>query len=362
MSDRTRSQDLVNLVKDIADLTDEQKNELFRKIKDHPIFRELYTSSLIPSEFRFFLQAIMPRGVLRKNDNLMKIANQIQSEQHTQPKKSPAPKKSTKKPTKKPTKKSTRKSTRKSPAPKKSKKRSVSPSAPKPKAKNQKICHYDDVSCEHKDDHNQLLVPTIKEYLEAEAHCLILDGAEMKTSAALLTAGVKGTNICIAEREQDTYRKMLKLQKSWKKDGKENIPQQNIVYRTDGLRQFITEYGEQYIPRLNIFYLDYMCTMVGSNTDNCHPPEDIDNIFALIPPGRQFILATTFCLRDPRGGDNECIIEKERDKIAGLTFKHNIRMNCKLENGCKYRRNTDSRLNMHYNIYVFQKLLKFIPH
>ena len=203
-----------------------------------------------------------------------------------------------------------------------------------------------------------MLVSTIKKYLDEEAHCLILDGAEMRTSTALLKAGVQGLNICIAEREQDTYKKMLKLQRSWKKQEKEHIPRKNIVYRTEGLKQFITDYGPKYIPSMNVFYLDYMGTLLGSNTNNFHPLQDIDNIFSLIPLGRKFILATTFCLRDNRGGDNKCKIEEESDKIAGLALRRYISIEPILGSGCKYRRNSDSRLNMHYNIYVFRKLFE----
>lgn len=307
--------------------------ELYSRIKNNELLVKLYNKYLeqdnvIPNKFNFYQRGMVPNGSLRQYAQLTTLRDIRR---------------------------------------KKRKRTDLYPDSDteidsdSEKTSNKRICSrkismggkYADISSSHKDAHNTLLVETIQQYITSSPKCLILDGKHMRTTHALLGSDIDSTHIYVVERDFNTWRYMQELSIQCIEKDQSYIRPHNIIYEEQGLKMFIQRYGSQFITDMNVFYLDYMGTLLGS--DYCRPLQDMGHILSLLPSNRRFILASTFSLRDKRGGDNEQKIMEEREKLAGLFLEHGITCLATMKDGCKYRRPNSGSNYMHFMIYVLHK-------
>ena len=158
------------------------------------------------------------------------------------------------------------------------------------------------------------------------------------------------------ERNKDTRRQMLDTAKD------KNISLVNISHREKDLITFLTEFREsprcqRYLNfkppfRFNVFYYDYMCTFCGSK--DCRPKDDIKLTLSLIPPGRLFLLATTFCCRSNHGIPYDNVIEYELKKMVKIFNKKRVTLIAITIPGEIYSRKRGG-VAMHFMIYVLEK-------
>ena len=94
-----------------------------------------------------------------------------------------------------------------------------------------------------------------------------------------------------------------------------------------------------------------MSTFRGSK--GWYPKNDIASTLDLIPSGRSFLLATTFCCRSNRGIPYDDVIGEELEKMFAIFGRNNIITKYITVPNKHYSR--EGGVTMHFMIYVLQK-------